>query len=150
MPADEPVVRRIRPDDEAQIVAGGKDQLVFAGFDRAEDLALGDGRQIRDLVDNAQRHTTTDVAVTITDEDHHVVVEVRDDGPGIPADRTEAIFEPFVQLRVQYGPSSEGTGLGLAISRDLARGMKGDITVAAADGGGSVFTLVLPAAQPAA
>jgi hypothetical protein len=55
----------------------------------------------------------------------HLVV--RDTGIGIPTDKLETIFEPFVQVRSDLARTAEGTGLGLAISRDLARGMDGDL-----------------------
>jgi signal transduction histidine kinase len=112
----------------------------------------GDRDKIRqvllNLLSNAAKFTPRDGAVRLDVRSggaDRVAFVVTDTGPGIPADRTDAIFEPFVQLRAQYGASNEGTGLGLAISRDLARGMKGDITVAPGDGGGSVFTFLLPA-----
>jgi signal transduction histidine kinase len=73
-------------------------------------------------------------------------LRVADTGVGIPADKLEAIFEPFVQVGRSLSSPSEGTGLGLAISRDLARGMGGDITVTSTLGVGSTFTLALPAA----
>jgi signal transduction histidine kinase len=75
-----------------------------------------------------------------------VAVRVRDSGIGIPADKLDAIFEPFVQVRADLARQQEGTGLGLAISRDLARGMGGDLTAESAPGAGSTFTLVLPRA----
>jgi signal transduction histidine kinase len=71
-------------------------------------------------------------------------IAVRDTGTGIPADKLEAVFEPFVQVGRALNAPGEGTGLGLAISRDLARGMGGDLTVESTLGAGSVFTLVLP------
>jgi signal transduction histidine kinase len=71
---------------------------------------------------------------------------VRDTGRGIPADKLEAIFEPFTRVESQLTRTTEGTGLGLAISRDLARAMGGDITARSAPGEGSVFTVVLPRA----
>jgi signal transduction histidine kinase len=77
--------------------------------------------------------------------DDCVAIVVEDTGPGIPADRQESIFEPFVQLDRSLTNTTEGVGLGLAISRDLARGMSGDLTVSSAAGDGSCFTLVLPA-----
>ena len=74
-----------------------------------------------------------------------LAVRVCDTGVGIPADKLEAVFEPFVQVRGDYAPAEGGTGLGLAISRDLARGMGGDLTAESTPGVGSVFTLTLPA-----
>ena len=77
-------------------------------------------------------------------------VRVTDTGVGIPPDKLEAVFEPFVQVRGTgqgtYAPGPGGTGLGLAISRDLARGMGGDLTVESTPGVGSTFTVTLPRA----
>jgi signal transduction histidine kinase len=73
-----------------------------------------------------------------------VDVHVSDTGIGIPADRLQAIFDPFVQVESGLTRSSDGTGLGLAISRDLARGMRGELRVASELGHGSTFTLTLP------
>ena len=81
--------------------------------------------------------------VTDPDAPEVVHVTVADTGVGIPADRLEAVFAPFVQVRAGVGRPAEGTGLGLAISRDLARGMGGDLAVASAPGAGSTFTLTL-------
>ena len=72
-----------------------------------------------------------------------VAVHIADTGIGIPADRTEAIFEPFVQVNATRARQHEGTGLGLTISRDLARGMGGDLTVTSTEGEGSTFHLLL-------
>jgi PAS domain S-box-containing protein len=73
-------------------------------------------------------------------------LRVSDTGPGIPSDKQEAIFEPFVQVERGLTRPTEGTGLGLAISRDLARGMGGDLRVRSRVGQGSSFTLSMPAA----
>ena len=75
-----------------------------------------------------------------------VAIRVRDTGPGVPPEKLDAIFEPFVQLGRALNSPHEGVGLGLAISRDLARAMGGDLTVASAPGSGATFTLLLPAA----
>jgi signal transduction histidine kinase len=75
-----------------------------------------------------------------------VEVAVRDTGIGIPHDKLEQIFQPFVQLS---GPSTEprqGIGLGLSISRALARGMRGDLVAESDEGSGTVLTLTLPVA----
>ena len=70
-------------------------------------------------------------------------VRVADTGRGVPREKQESIFEPFVQVRTGYAQATEGTGLGLAISRDLARGMGGDLRVRSTDGAGSTFTVAL-------
>ena len=75
--------------------------------------------------------------------DGSLCVEVNDDGSGIPQDKLEAIFEPFVQVGRDFSSPQGGTGLGLAISRDLARRMGGDLLVSSRLGKGSTFTLVL-------
>jgi PAS domain S-box-containing protein len=73
-------------------------------------------------------------------------ITVSDSGRGIPPDKLEAIFEPFVQVGRALAPGEHaGVGLGLAISRELARRMAGDLTVVSVHGEGSTFTLTLPA-----
>jgi two-component system sensor histidine kinase BaeS len=72
-----------------------------------------------------------------------LVVTVSDTGPGVPQADREAIFEPF---RSSVTPDGRhGSGLGLAISRQLARALGGDLTLTCGEGGGSAFTLRLPA-----
>ena len=71
-----------------------------------------------------------------------LAVDVADDGPGIPAEKREAIFEEFVRLRPGDGPP--GSGLGLSIARRIARVLGGDVTVSSAPGDGATFTLWLP------
>jgi PAS domain S-box-containing protein len=75
-------------------------------------------------------------------ESDHVAIRVVDSGIGIPADKLEAVFEPFVQIR-ERNARSDGTGLGLAISRRLAIAMGGSLTAASTLGKGSTFTLRL-------
>jgi signal transduction histidine kinase len=73
-------------------------------------------------------------------------IHVRDTGIGIAADKLDAIFEPFVQVRSDLTRPYEGTGLGLAISRDLMKGVGGDLTVVSEPGRGSTFTVTVPRA----
>jgi signal transduction histidine kinase len=75
-----------------------------------------------------------------------VDIEVRDTGIGIPSDKLEQIFQPFVQLSGLSPEPRQGIGLGLSISRALARGMKGDLVAESTEGRGTVLTLTLPLA----
>ena len=81
-------------------------------------------------------------------EGENVLVSVSDTGRGIPEDKLEPIFEPFVQVEQLRTRVTGGAGLGLAISRDIAREMGGDIGVESELGKGSTFTLTLPLRRP--
>lgn len=72
------------------------------------------------------------------------VIEIRDTGVGIPADRLERVFEPFFTTK----PSGVGTGLGLPICRSLITGMGGRLELESEVGRGSTFRIVLPAVAP--
>ena len=98
------------------------------------------------LMSNAIKFTAPggEVRVGCAVDDGWVHTTVHDSGIGIPADRLDAIFEPFVQVDRGLTSRQEGTGLGLAISRDLARHMGGDLTATSTAGVGSDFTLTLP------
>ena len=74
-----------------------------------------------------------------------VTLSISDTGLGIAPEKLETIFEPFVQLKEGLSDREGGIGLGLSISRDLARAMKGDLTVESTEGKGTRFTLSLPA-----
>jgi len=117
--------------------------------------ALADAEKLRqvlvNLLSNAVKFTDPPGVITIScsTEDEMALVQVRDTGIGIPANRLGEIFDPFVQVDPRLTRRSEGTGLGLAISRDLARGMGGDLQVSSRLGAGTTFTLVLPVGTPA-
>jgi signal transduction histidine kinase len=103
---------------------------------------------VLNLLSNAVKFTTDAGRVTVScaRSVDQAQITVSDTGPGVPPDKFEAIFEPFVQLGRTLTSRQEGTGLGLAISRDLARAMGGDLYVETASGGGAKFTLSLPLA----
>ena len=98
------------------------------------------------LLSNAIKFSEPEGSITVRCDVETRLVRLRviDTGVGIPSDKLDRIFEPFVQLQPGRTRTHEGTGLGLAISRDLARAMHGEITVESAVGAGSTFTLTLP------
>jgi two-component system OmpR family sensor kinase len=76
--------------------------------------------------------------------DDMVLAIVEDDGPGVPREMGEAVFEPFRRLEPSRNRSTGGVGLGLAIARTLARGHGGDITLDSAAPAGARFIFSLP------
>jgi signal transduction histidine kinase len=108
-------------------------------------------RLIRNLLENARRYGgdgPIDVSVTKTADTtkgDRAVLEVRDQGPGIPEDERERIFEPFYRL-IATRENGRGSGLGLALVREIARRHGGEAVCLAADGGGSLFRVDLPTA----
>ncbi len=72
-------------------------------------------------------------------------IDVKDCGIGIPADKLESVFEPFVQAEASTTRRFGGTGLGLTISRGFARAMGGDIVASSDYGHGTTFSVTLPA-----
>jgi signal transduction histidine kinase len=110
-------------------------------------------RQIMiNLLSNAVKFTPEGgrIRLSCTVLEKSVSIHVKDNGPGIPHDKLEAVFQPFVQLDQGLTRTTEGTGLGLAISRGLARGMGGDVQVRSDVGVGSVFTVTIPLSAPRA
>jgi signal transduction histidine kinase len=102
-------------------------------------------RILANLIDNARRHAATEVVVSIRGAgDDRAVLDVADDGDGVPADQRERIFERFVRLDDARSRDDGGAGLGLAIARDLARRHGGTLTMAGREDRGAVFTLELP------
>ncbi|MGH7711840.1 MAG: GAF domain-containing sensor histidine kinase [Gemmatimonadaceae bacterium] len=97
------------------------------------------------LFSNAVKYTPRGgrIAVRVDVDAERARVQVVDTGSGIPADKLETIFEPFVQVNRTLCTTNDGLGLGLAISRDLARAMGGDLTVESHVGSGSAFTVHL-------
>jgi PAS domain S-box-containing protein len=119
-----------------------------------QDLAfVGDRSKVEQIVlnllSNAIKFTGGGGTITLSTDStaDTASIIVADTGRGIPVDKLEAIFEPFVQLGRSLTSAHEGTGLGLSISRDLARAMKGDLTVTSVEGTGSTFKLTLPRAS---
>lgn len=85
------------------------------------------------------------ISIRVTEEHDRVVIRVKDDGKGIPAEMIGRIFDPLVTTKRGQG----GTGLGLAISRRLIHACDGEITVASAPGQGAEFSIALPRVERA-
>ncbi|MFH9127611.1 ATP-binding protein [Streptomyces griseoaurantiacus] len=101
-------------------------------------------RLLRNLLDNAARHAAHLVRVTVRkEEDDEVVVTVHDDGPGVPPEDAERVFERFVRLDDARSRDQGGNGLGLAIARDVAARHGGTLTLAPRTLG-ACFRLSLP------
>jgi len=96
------------------------------------------------LLDNAIVHTDGPIRVAARVAGESVVVSVRDEGPGIPAEIQPRIFERFYQRA--RGDKEAGSGLGLSIARSLVEAQNGHIAVESEVGAGSVFTVTLPRA----
>ena len=92
-------------------------------------------RAIANLVSNAARYADT-IVVTVTQDRHWLRIEVDDDGPGIPLEKREIVFRPFLRLDPSRNQDLPNTGLGLAIARDIARVHGGDIWLEESDMGG--------------
>jgi signal transduction histidine kinase len=128
--------------------AGDADGPVMARADRDKLQQV-----VLNLLSNAVKATPAGGRVRLecgaAPDGTRVLVRVSDTGVGIPPDKLQSIFDPFVQVDRKLSRPGEGVGLGLAISRDLARAMNGDLTAESVVGEGSTFTLVLPRASAA-
>jgi signal transduction histidine kinase len=118
-----------------------KDVLAYADREKIEQVVLN-------LLSNAIKFTQSGgrVALRCEKRGDRIAIVVQDTGRGIPRDKLQSVFEPFVQVDARLTRSQDGVGLGLAISRDLARGMGGDLTAESEPGIGSQFTVTLRAA----
>ncbi|MEU5876471.1 ATP-binding protein [Spirillospora sp. NPDC047279] len=92
-------------------------------------------RVVDNLLSNAERHARSRIEVLVTTEDGHAVLEVCDDGPGIPEEDREAVFDRFFRRADARRADPSGTGLGLAICREIAHNHGGTLRVADCDGG---------------
>lgn len=104
-------------------------------------------RQVLDnLIDNAVRYSERGpIWVAVESGEDMVVFSVADEGPGIPLDKHDRIFEKFYRSDVQMQGGVGGAGLGLYISRELVRRMGGRLWVDSTPGAGSLFSFELPA-----
>jgi two-component system, OmpR family, sensor kinase len=141
--AAEAVAERFAPlaaDRGVRVAVHADDADLRAGVD-AELLE----RLLQPLVDNACRYAATEVAIGVRREGGSVVYAIEDDGPGVPEDERERIFEPAVRGRAGTA-LREGTGLGLALARRLAGAAGGSVEALDRPEGGACFALRVPVA----
>jgi len=145
------VLADLSPLVEPQVT--GKGISLSVSCSHTDAVAMGDRDRIlqilTNLVTNASRATPKGGRITVRCEkrDDCVEFEVEDTGIGIPQEKIDEIFSPFVQLGRALNRPREGVGLGLAISRDFAQAMGGTLTAISTPGKGSTFTLRLAKAE---
>ena len=123
-------VRLVTENVSAAPVPGSRDHLV---------------RLVRNLLENAVRHAVAEVRVELGVTDDVVRLVVSDDGPGVPADDRDRIFDRFIRLDEGRSRGAGGTGLGLAIAAEIARHHGGGVALADSPAGAR-FVVTLPAA----
>jgi len=100
-------------------------------------------RCVANLIGNASRYGST-IAIAGAREPRWLSVQVDDNGPGIPADKRDDVFRPFLRLDDARNQNEGGTGLGLAIARDIAGSHGGDILLSESPLGGLRATVRIP------
>lgn len=126
------------PEVSTRIEMSGEPPQAFADPVRVRQI-------VRNLLTNAGRYGGSDIEIGIAGCDESVVIQVRDNGDGLPEEEWETIFDPYQRSHHREGQPAS-VGLGLTVSRMLARRMDGELTYRY-EGDRSVFELVLPAAD---
>ncbi|MBW8483085.1 HAMP domain-containing histidine kinase [Actinomadura sp. PM05-2] len=120
-------------------------RVVYGAVVEANVLRLA--RVLGNLLSNAERHAASAVEVSVRAEGGEAVLEVADDGAGVPPESRERVFERFARLPESRRRDPGGTGLGLPIAREIAQTYGGSLTIADS-GRGARFVLRLPLADP--
>ncbi len=134
-------------EDTAQL--GGDARLVAAEPLVARIRPAAFKRAIRNLVENALAYGKR-ASVSLSREGNEAIVTIDDEGPGIPEDRIEDVFEPFIRLETSRSRETGGVGLGLAIARGITRSHGGDVDLSNRPTGGLRARLRLPVAPAGA
>ena len=151
-----PAGRRDDAVDLAAVVARVRDAAVVRRVPVRVDVDVdgaavvrGDAAQlervVENLVSNAVRHAAAGVRVSLARQGRWLELAVADDGPGVPSDQRERIFQRFVRLDRDRSRRGGGAGLGLAIVAEVTAAHGGTVTVGDARPG-ALFTVRLPAA----
>jgi two-component system OmpR family sensor kinase len=152
-PEREPVdFTRVVSDAVADARAAALDREI--SFEAAETATVrGDDLHLRqvvaNLLTNAREHTPvgTPVHVTLATADGQAVLDVADEGPGLPPDEAANVFEPFYRADPSRARDTGGAGLGLAIVAAIVEAHAGSVAVSSQEGHGARFTVRLPLAD---
>lgn len=142
-------------DITLSVAAYTKDKDVHIIFDtELEELNMAcDVEKIErimlNLLSNAVKYSngTGNILVYMKQEDDHLVIQVTDNGVGIPEDKLDSIFRRFVKLNQSFTRKNEGSGIGLSLVKGLVEMMEGTITVTSKVNEGTCFTVKLPIKQ---
>lgn len=124
-------------DTGAEVVFSGASRLPIQG----DPVALR--RTVGNLIDNAVKFAGA-ARVTARRKGDQAVIEIEDDGPGLPEAALETVFEPFERLEPSRNRRTGGSGLGLAVARQAARAHGGDVVLENRPTGGLIARLSLP------
>ena len=133
-------VSRLRPPEGLTVDVSGVNPAEVRGD--ADQLA----RVVRNLLENATRYARSAITITVsTNGTGRTELAVADDGPGVPADQRDRIFERFARSDDSRSRATGGTGLGLAIAREIVESHRGTIDLDQS-ATGARFVVHLPAA----
>jgi len=139
---------------EAAALASGHSVSLDLAFDGELTTVMGAPddlhRLVLNLLENALIHTPpgTPIVASVRREEGFVRLEVADRGPGVPPELRERIFERFARPAGDRGRPKGSSGLGLAIVRAVTEAHGGTVEVRDAEGGGALFRVTIPAAEP--
>jgi two-component system, OmpR family, sensor histidine kinase TctE len=134
------LVRQVAADLAPLLIAADRDVEVVV--EDAKSICGDAGaieRAITNLVQNAIQHGGRQLILRVL----HSTIEVEDDGPGIPPDERERVFEPFHRVR----PRPSGSGLGLNLVQQVVDRHGGSVSIAEARDGGTIVRMVFPPAE---
>ncbi len=133
--------RALAPQREVRVTTNG----VVGVLADPEQL----GQVLANLTRNAVIHTPAETAIEISvrPEDDRAVLEVRDHGPGLPADAGDRVFDRFWRTEGGRSRGPGGSGLGLAIVKAIVKAHHGEVHAGNAPDGGAVFRVTLPIMQ---
>jgi signal transduction histidine kinase len=146
-PLDLAALVRTVLDEAADAAPDAAEQLSFSGPDhlvvRARPFALK--RALTNLISNAVKYGGSANVTLAGPDPRQIVLAIEDDGPGIPADETERLFQPFQRLETSRNRETGGIGLGLTIARNILRAHGGEVLLGNRATGGARATIILPA-----